>query len=214
MKTLIISILCFVGISMIHSCSSDEKFLKTKTALTEDEFVSLLKFKTIQHSNSRSNPTIPPTKKTKGILKARIARKSKNCNSGFGLCDFKLFAANSSIEVLSNLLEDNEYLLEVELDELTNNYYVLLLLDQPLPESATEDIASLKIEEDIYWLRDEDSIKDFNIALNEADNKEKPKEDNESLLLSNEYIKIDEDTLILDPNLGAYGGYQIGLTTN
>lgn len=111
-------------------------------------------------------------------------------------------------------MEDNEYLLEVELDELTNNYYVLLLLDQPLPESATEDIASLKIEEDIYWLRDEDSIKDFNIALNEADNKEKPKEDNESLLLSNEYIKIDEDTLILDPNLGAYGGYQIGLTTN
>ena len=65
MKTLIISILCFVGISMIHSCSSDEKFLKTKTALTEEEFVSLLKFKTIKQSKSRSNPTIPPTKKQK-----------------------------------------------------------------------------------------------------------------------------------------------------
>lgn len=215
MKNFIISVLCLAGIGIMSSCSTDEKIIENKKVLTEEEFVSLLKFKTLTPSAaSRSNPTIPPKTKSKGILKAKIARKSKGCNSGFGLCDFKLFPSSSSIELLSCSLEENEYLLEVDFNEESNAYYISLLLDQPLPEGATDDIASLKIEEDIYWLNDEDAIEELEVALNESSNKEKPSEDNESLLKSNEYIKIDADTLILDPNLGSYGGYQIELTTD
>ena len=125
-----------------------------------------------------------------------------------------MFSTESSIALLEASLEENEYLLEVYHDDESCNYYVELLLDQPLPEGATEEMASLKIEEDIYWLKDEDSISDLNTALNSSTEEDDDSEEDDYPSISEGLVKIDSDTLLLNPDLGTNGGYLITLTTN
>lgn len=215
MRVFVFSVLCLLGISVMTSCSADEKLNEKRKVLTEEEFVSQLKFVTLTSTpTSRAiegNPTISPKTKTVGIFSAKIARKSKDCKRGFGLCNFKLFSTNTSIAALEASLEENEYLLEVYYDDESSNYYVELLLDQPLPEGATEEMSSLKIEEDIYWLKDEDSISDLNTALNSSTEEDDDSEEDNHPSISEGLVKVDSDTLILNPGLGVNGGYQITL---
>lgn len=79
MKTKLLIALCSLGIVLLTTCSSEEKnqLPKNSSEMSEDEFVSLLKFNDLSSIVTRGNPTIPPGNKTKGILSARIARKTR-----------------------------------------------------------------------------------------------------------------------------------------
>lgn len=85
--------LCLFGMGILVACSSEEnQLVQNPSEMSEDDFVSQVKFSGLLSTvKTRTNPTMPPNKKTKGVLRARIARTSRGCNSGFGLCDFKLF---------------------------------------------------------------------------------------------------------------------------
>ncbi|MGI6815995.1 hypothetical protein ACMYZ8_12680, partial [Bacteroides sp. KG156] len=135
------------------TCSSDgNQLILNQPELTEDEFVSQVEFNDLLTVvATRANPTMPPNKKTKGIISARLARKSRGCNSGFGLCDFKLFPKSSAVSALKQTIALDEKLFEVVLDEESHTYEANLLLAKPLPEGVSADLSSLKIDEDIYW---------------------------------------------------------------
>lgn len=68
MKTIFLVALCSLGVGVMTACSSDENHLiQNESELTEDEFVSQVKFNDLLTVvATRSNPTMPPKKKRKG----------------------------------------------------------------------------------------------------------------------------------------------------
>lgn len=217
MKTKLLIALCSLGIVLLTTCSSEEKnqLPKNSSEMSEDEFVSLLKFNDLSSIVTRGNPTIPPGNKTKGILSARIARKSKNCTKGFGLCDFKLFPKSTSITEIERTISPDEYLFEITLDE-DSIYEVKLLLAQPLPENISPELASLKIDDDIYWIKDETTMAEINKIITESTNSNVLTIESQTGLFSATAYKIEAEVIKYNPNLGENGGYSVKLinTTN
>lgn len=194
--------------TLFSSCENETKTFTYSSEQSEDNFMKQVKFVKISETSTRSNPTIPPNKKTVGIIRARIARKSKGCNSGFGLCDFKLFPKNSELAILENSLEnDHAFLFEVEQGDSLNLYKTNILLASPLPQGFSEVTTSLKIEDAIYWIKDEMSINETK-EMSLIDETEFEKECQTGLFSSN-YCCINPTIVKYDPTLGEHGGYQI-----
>ena len=85
MKMKLFVALCSLGMGMLVACSSEEnQLVQNPSELLEDDFVSQVEFSNLLSVTTRTNPTMPPNKKTKGLISARIARKSKGCNPRFG----------------------------------------------------------------------------------------------------------------------------------
>lgn len=212
MKRKLLIALCSVGMGMLAACSSEESQLVQKSSeLLEDEFVSQVKFDDLLSPTTRSNPTIPPSTKTKGILRARIARKSRGCNHGFGLCDFKLFPKSSSVVALEQAVAPDEYLFEVVLDESSNTYEANLLLAKPLPVGTSVEMSSLKIDDDIYWVKDEVTMAEVNEVIVASPNSEALVTECQSELFAAEAYKIKAEAIEYNSTLGENGGYQVKL---
>ena len=206
MKMKLFVALCSLGMGMLVACSSEEnQLVQNPSELLEDDFVSQVEFTT------RTNPTMPPNKKTKGLISARIARKSKGCNRGFGLCDFKLFPKSSSVAALEQAVAPDEYLFEVVLDESTNTYEANMLLAKPLPEGTTVEMSSLKIDDDIYWVKDDVTMAEVNEVVVASPNSEALATECQVELFATETYKVEAGPILYDSALGDNGGYRIKL---
>lgn len=199
---------------VLMSCFPEEnQLVKNPSELTEDDFASQVEFAGLSSVITRTNPTMPPYKKTKGILSARIARKSRGCNNGFGLCDFKLFPKSSSIAVLEHTLASDEYLFEVVLDENSNTYEANMTLAKPLPEGVSTDVSSLRIDEDIYWIKDNTTMAEINEVIAVSSTPEAIAVECNAELFATEVYKVDAGTIKYNPTLGVNGGYQVKLNS-
>lgn len=215
MKHFLFAAFCLLGIGIMQSCSSEEN--QMVPVLNEEEFASQIKFITYPSViTTRNNPTIPPNpNRGTGIISARIARKSKGCNSGFGLCDFKLFPKKKSTTTRAFTIvptEDTsvEEYFEIEYDNITNVFYTNMLLAEPVPNEFDDNIFPLSIDEDLYWINDE-------MALNEIENFIGESIDSETFdngLLSAKVYKIAAGEISYNASLGLYGGYQVILIPN
>lgn len=209
MKTkLIISFLIGIVTLAFASCSLDEN-LSSQKEFNEDEFASTVKFLPISEIYTRS-PTIPPNKKTTGIIKARIARASRGCNRGFGLCDFKLFPKNSEI-YLEQSLEANEALFEVRQDEITGEYIADMLLANPLPDNVSSDLIPIRIDNNLFWINDQETKAELNEVINMAYDKQAMIEDCNTGLFAKEAYEILNGEIKFDTSLGINGGYEVKL---
>lgn len=212
MKHLFIGVLYVLGISIVQACSSKEEDMALD--FNEEKFVSQIEFATWPSSTrADGNPTIQPPKDGEGtsIIKVRIARKKKNCNSGFGLCDFKLFPKKKKDSASSDLAVtrvecNNEKYFEIQFDSVTNTYYVNMLLAKVAP-NTDYNLPSLKIEEDLYWINDEETQKEIRDFMGEDIEKNIINND----LLSAKSYKIATGEIPFNGSLGLYGGYQIRL---
>lgn len=214
MKTKLLVALCSLVMGILMSCSSEEnQLVKNPSELTEDDFASQVKFAGLSSATTRTNPTMPPNKKTKGIISAKIARKSRGCNSGFGLCDFKLFPKSSSVAVLEHALAPDEFLFEVVLDENSNTYEANMLLAKPLPEGVSTEVSSLKIDEDIYWIKDNTTMAEINEVIAVSSSTEAIAVECNTELFATEVYKVDAGTIEYNPTLGVNGGYQVKLNS-
>lgn len=212
MKRKLFVALCSIGMGMLVACSSEENQLpQNPSELSEDDFVSQVEFSDLLSVTTRTNPTMPPNKKTKGLLSARIARKSKGCNHGFGLCDFKLFPKSCTVAVLEQAVAPDEYLFEVVLDESTNTYEAKVLLAKPLPEGASAELSSLKIDEDIYWVKDDVTMAEINEVVVASPNSEALATECQVELFATEAYKVEAGPILYDSALGGNGGYRIKL---
>lgn len=213
MKTQLLVVLCSLGMGVWATCSSDgNQLIQNQPELTEDEFVSQVEFNDLLTVvATRANPTMPPNKKTKGIISARLARKSRGCNSGFGLCDFKLFPKSSAVSALKQTIALDEKLFEVVLDEESHTYEANLLLAKPLPEGVSADLSSLKIDEDIYWVKDEVTMAKVNEVVIASPNSEIIAAECQSELFETSVYKVEAKPIKYDPDLGENGGYKIQL---
>lgn len=197
--------------AFFSSCINEneaEPFASSKHS--EDNFMSQIKFIDISKKGTRAknNPTISPKKKTVGILRARIARKSKGCNSGFGLCDFKLFPKSSNLVLLESSLEkDHAFLFEVEQGDSLNQYEANMLLASPLPQGFSEATTSLKIEDTIYWIKDEISINEIKEVSLVDDTV--CKQECQTGIFATSFCSVSPTKVKYDPSLGEHGGYQI-----
>lgn len=216
MKTKLILVAFLLGIGILASCSLEESsFVQNETEFSEDDFVSHVEFyDLLSVVKTRTNPTMPPNAKTKGLLRARIARKSRGCNSGFGLCDFKLLPKSTSMIALEQTTASDEYVFEVVLDESSNSYKANLLLAHPLPEGFAEEVSSLKIDDDIYWIKDEETMTEINEIMAISSNSEVLYDECQTELFSADVYAVSAENVLYDSTLGEYGGYQIELVDN
>lgn len=212
MKCFFISALCLLGMGVMQSCSSEEN--QMTSILSEDDFVSQVEFLTWPSSAfTKGNPTIEPNPdRGTGIISARIARKSRGCNSGFGLCDFKLFPKKKKTSVDTGVLTstrsiNEENYFEVEYDSLKNVFYANMLLATPLPEKVGGNVFPLKIDEDLYWVNDEEALKEMEDFLGGSVDEG----DFQNGLLSAQAYKISAGEIPYNASLGLYGGYRVVL---
>lgn len=212
MKIKLFVALCSLGMGMLMACSSEENQLTQKfPELSEDDFVSQVEFRNLLSVTTRTNPTMPPSLKTRALISARIARKSKECKSGFGLCDFKLFPKSSSVVALNQVVDSDEYLFEVVLDENSNVYEADLLLARPLPEGTTAELSSLKIDDDIYWIKDDVTMAEVNEVVAASPDSEALIAECQTGLFASKAYKVEVGPVEYNSALGENGGYQIKL---
>lgn len=214
MKTKLLVALYSLAMGLLISCSSEEsQLVKNPSELTEDDFASQVEFASLSSATTRTNPTMPPYKKTKALISARIARKSRGCNSGFGLCDFKLFPKSSSFAAIEHSLAPDDFLFEVVLDEKSNTYEVNMPLAKPLPGGVSTEVSSLKIDEDIYWIKDNTTMAEINEVIAVSPTPEVTAIECNTELFATEVYKIDAGTIEYNPTLGVNGGYQVKLNS-
>jgi hypothetical protein len=117
-------------------------------------------------------------------------RPSKHCR-GFGFCNVTWFPV---LAPLLATLQNNEYTgwSTLEYDEADSEYYLELLLAEPLPSNLLADSVSLYIDNDMFL-----PIQNISTVAN-----------NSSLINYSNFI-IDEGKYDFIPDLGEYGGYKI-----
>lgn len=104
----------------------------------------------------------------------------------------------------------DECFFEVVLDESTNTYEAIMLLDKPLPEGISADLSSLKIDEDIYWIKDEVTMEEINEIV-VSSNSAVLKDECQTEFFVTDVYKIPSGTIKYDPVIGENGGYQVKL---
>lgn len=214
MRHFFMVVICLLGTGTLQSCSSEEEQMASK--FDEDEFVSQIEFITWPSSAmTKGNPTIEPPKDGdgQGIISARIARKKKNCNSGFGLCDFKLFPkkkkTSTNTDIITTRSENSNKYFEIKYDSITDTYYVNMLLANQLAPNIDCGMVSLKIDEDLYWINDEETQKEIKEFMGDSTSNDYF----EKGLFDAKSYKIAAGEIPYNEALGLYGGYQIKLIT-
>lgn len=212
MKAKSFIILSLLGMGMfVYSCSSEENStVQEQQKNDEDVFATQVKFLSLSSPSTRmrNNPTIPPGGKRTGIIRVRIARASRGCNGGFGLCDFKLFP-KSSVSIVTESLKADEYLFEVVLDEASDTYYTTMLLAEPVEEAIP-----LKVDDDMYWINDEEAKMELNEIITSALNKDVLEAESTDGLFAVDYCKVVANEIQYDETLGDNGGYQLVIETS
>lgn len=210
LKSFIVLSLLGIGV-LTYSCSSEEnQTMQEQQKNDEDVFVENVKFLSLASPTTRmrNNPTIPPGGKRTGLIRIRIARASRGCNGGFGLCDFKLFP-KSSETIVSETLKTDEYLFEVILDETSDTYYTTMLLAEPV-----EKAIPLKVDDDIYWINDEETKMELNEIIASALTPEMLEAECANELFVADYCKVAANEIQYNETLGDNGGYQLVIETS
>jgi hypothetical protein len=181
---------------VLIACSKDAN--DSKNYIEEESIQSQLKFiekdidalnnLTQSYSATSSDELVPQI--TIIIVHWDWGRPSKRCK-GFGFCRVEWFPYIGTVELAA--LQNDEYSgwSTLEYDEVDSNYYLELLLAEPLPSNLLADSISLYIDNDMFL-----PIQDINTFAN-------------SLLQNYSNFIVDEGKYDFLPDLGNYGGYKI-----
>jgi len=173
-------------------------FAITLLSMYSDDFMSKLKFNTINVSKTRASDNSKDAEVSAindnsveatnagvniAIFSVRIARPSTNCRHGFGFCDFVWFPKkNNEVDFRNNHLYDNSF--DVKCDSEGNKFVDMELLEVP----KNLDISKLQP------LVVEDSLE----SIRTINGKEKE-------------VVVPMGTYVFDRTIGKYGGYRIPL---
>ncbi|MDP3353393.1 MAG: hypothetical protein Q8S44_06610 [Flavobacteriaceae bacterium] len=144
-EKIIISFNCSIigGLAFI-ACSQDEDVM----AFDENTIAKRLKFVDV---TARINSKQSSTNKLSVdiiIVSWDWGRESRDCKSGFGICNVDWFPATNRT-TFPNSNNSNDFSTLLEFDSYKNKYYLDILLAEAVPEDIPLDAISIKIDYDI-----------------------------------------------------------------
>lgn len=190
---------CFLSMGLaflsLVSCQQEDV---TTNRMYSDDFMAKLKFNTINLSMTRASgrdghvltkDDKDPVKNEDvniGIFSVRIARASKDCASGFGLCDFKWFPGNPNSEVIQLIDSDSLYKnsFRIQRDTEGNKFVDLELLERP------KGLDVCKLQPVVV----EDQLESFS-TINGKEEK----------------MTVQKGVYSFDSSIGKFGGYRVPL---
>ena len=138
-----ISSLCMAIMALTFSSCQQEDFTNNSTTESAACNIGFAQIKDFTKLGTRSveDSEIIPNVDTNIGIKARIARKSKNCKSGFGLCDFRAMTSYDNAVRFQTRSTSNENKRECftkcVIDDSGNGIAYFLLSDSPESQGLT-----------------------------------------------------------------------------